>query len=112
MEEDWSVVRSLSFTPEEKRFLTDNKVQIAQGFCRQCSECVPGCSRGVDIPTLMRVHMYTASYRNFQHARQTLEEIPEDRAIGACVSCAGCTVRCAHGVDVRERLEDLRALYA
>lgn len=111
MEQDWPVAHTLDFTPEEKQFLADRNVKLARGYCRQCSTCVAQCPQRTDIPTLMRVHMYATCYRNFQHARQTLEDIPEGRSYAACAACSSCPVQCPHGVDVAGRIKDLAVIY-
>jgi succinate dehydrogenase/fumarate reductase-like Fe-S protein len=66
----------------------------------------------VDVPTLMRTHMYAANYANFEQARATFEEIPAAASLGQCASCASCAARCAHNVAIAERIADLKAIYA
>jgi len=66
----------------------------------------------VDIPTLMRTHMYAASYANFEQARATFEEIPADASLRNCTDCAQCSARCANNVRIGERVADLKAIYA
>jgi len=111
MEENFSVARGLEYTAEEKKFLTDRQIKLALGHCRQCTECVAQCPVGADVPTLMRVHMYATCYRNFEHARLTLDEVPQGRSLDACKDCDGCRVRCRNGVDVAGRLGELATIY-
>ena len=87
MEEDFSVAYDLKYTLEEKRFLEDRDVKLSLGYCRQCQQCLSTCPKGVDIPTLMRTHMYVACYTNFYQARDTLDEIPRGKSLDACVLC-------------------------
>ena len=112
MHEDFSVARNLEYTPEEKEFLSDNSIKLSMGFCRQCRQCLSTCPKGADVPTLMRTHMYAAQYANFHHARAVLDEIPKSRGIQACASCTQCTARCAHTVDIHQRIDELKAMYA
>jgi len=112
MEENFSVTRGLAFTPEEKKFLTLKNVKLAMGSCRQCTECVGQCPKNADVPTLMRVHMYATSYRNFEHARMTLGEIEEGRSLENCTSCDRCRVNCRNGLDVARRISELATIYA
>ena len=111
MKEDFAVAFDLDYTPEEKKFLGDNDIKLSMGFCRQCKTCLASCPEGVDIPTLMRTHMYAAQYANFHHARATLNEISKDRSLQNCVSCAECVARCANTVDIRNRIEELKLIY-
>jgi predicted aldo/keto reductase-like oxidoreductase len=112
MNEDLSVMRNLEYTEDEKRFLADNELKLGLGFCHQCRLCVATCPHGVDVPTLMRTHMYAAQYSNFRQARAVLDEIPADRGIKVCSSCGTCKAECANCVDIAYRIEDLKLIYA
>ncbi len=111
IDDDFPVAFNLEYTDEEKKFLNDMGVSLSIGYCRQCRDCVTLCSREVDIPTLMRVHMYATSYHNFIHARQTLDDIPLKRSLGNCAFCAQCSVRCEHGVNIATRIRELKTIY-
>jgi predicted aldo/keto reductase-like oxidoreductase len=111
MKQDLSVVFGLEYTEDEKRFLADNELQVGLGFCRQCQQCLATCPHRVDVPTLMRTHMYAAQYSNFRQARATLDGIPSGRSISACTSCDVCTAECANAVDIAYRIEELKQIY-
>jgi predicted aldo/keto reductase-like oxidoreductase len=110
--ESYSVASNLDLTAEEKAWLADKNVKLALDFCKQCGTCLPTCPNGVDIPTLMRTHMYAANYANFEHARATFDQIPPHAGLPNCGTCATCTARCANNVRIAERLADLKAMYA
>jgi predicted aldo/keto reductase-like oxidoreductase len=112
MREDFSVAFDLAYTEDERNLLEDNEVVVGMGFCRQCGTCVASCPRGVDIPTLMRTHMYAAQYSNFHHARATLGEISPGEGLAACTGCADCAARCARSVDIAGRIAELKMIYA
>jgi len=113
MEEDFSVARGLEYTPQEKKFLDDRNVRLSMlGMCRQCKGCLASCPRGVDVPSLMRVHMYAACYSNFYHARETLEDIPVRNSLTLCSSCDRCAAACVRRVDIAGRIDELKAIYA
>ena len=111
MNEDVSVAFDLEYTEDEKRFLADNELQLGLGFCRQCRRCVASCPHGVEVPTLMRTHMYAAQYSNFRQARATLDLIAPERSIGRCTSCDTCTARCVNSVDIAYRIGELKLIY-
>lgn len=111
MEEDFSVASDFAYTSEEEKFLADNNVKVSMGFCRQCRTCVATCPLNVDIPNLMRTHMYVARYSNFYEARATLDEIPRERGLSACRSCTMCTARCARTIDIAQRIGELKLMY-
>ena len=110
--QSFSVASGLDYTAEEKAWLADKSVMAALDFCKQCGTCLPTCPKGVDIPTLMRTHMYAANYANFEHARATFDAIPTHVSLGNCVECAHCVARCANNVRIAERVADLKMMYA
>ncbi|MBN1568916.1 MAG: aldo/keto reductase [Acidobacteria bacterium] len=111
MTEDFSVAYGLKYTEEEKKFLAEKNLRAEIQFCQQCGRCLSTCSRGVDIPTLMRTHMYAARYGNFLHARATLEEIEENAHLRLCASCEECSARCFNDTDIAANIGDLKALF-
>jgi predicted aldo/keto reductase-like oxidoreductase len=111
MKEDFSVAYSLDYREEEKRFLGDKNIRAEVQYCRQCGKCLKTCPNGVDIPTLMRCHMYAASYGNFYQARAALDEIEESRHLRRCGSCSRCSARCSESIDIAMNIEDLRTTY-
>lgn len=109
---NFSVASDPEYSEEEKELLSDNNITLGMGFCRQCRTCLAHCPYDVDIPTLIRTHMYAAQYGNFSLARATLDEIPSSKGIKACVSCESCLASCAHSVDIDRRLTELKLMYA
>jgi len=113
MEEDFCVAYSLEYTDEERKFLNDRDVKAATGsLCHQCSRCMPSCPNQVDIPSLMRTHMYAVNYPNFYQAWNTLREIPTGKGLDMCVSCDSCKATCIRGVDIASRIAELKQIYA
>lgn len=112
MKEDFSVAYGIDYTEDEEKFLGDNRITLGMAYCRQCKTCVASCPQKVDIPSLMRTHMYAAQYANFHEARATLKSIAKERSLAACGSCESCTAKCANQVDIARRIENLRAMYA
>jgi len=112
IEDDMAVACDLNYKPEEKQFLEDRNVKDSLGYCLQCQRCIQTCPKGVDIPTLMRTHMYATCYSNYYQASDTLESIPESKSISVCSSCMLCTAQCANRIDIARRIGELKALYA
>ncbi len=111
MQEDFSVARNLEYTAEEKKLLSDNNVKLSLGYCHQCRECLATCPDGVDIPNLMRTHMYAAQYGNFHQARATLNDIPGNAGLRLCSECSSCQAQCANTVDIAHRIDELKMIY-
>jgi len=100
------------YTDEERRFLADNDIKLSMEFCRQCRYCVATCPNNVEIPALMRTHMYTRQYADFDLARQTLDLIESDRGLSACAACSTCRAECANSVNIARKIAELIAVYA
>jgi len=112
LEQNFSVASSLAYTTEEQEFLSDKKNVDAAQFCVQCGECRSDCPLGVDIPQLMRSHMYAMQYANFRLAAETMGDIGRGKGLAACGSCASCRATCRHSVNIATKIEHLRTLAA
>jgi predicted aldo/keto reductase-like oxidoreductase len=109
MESNFSIMGDPALTDEEEKSLVPPEgPPVSRLYCRQCSACTGQCPEWVDIPTLMRSYMYAYAYRNLAHARQTLFHAGDGRL--PCLDCKACRVKCAVGLDIRERLLDIRRL--
>jgi len=110
MEEDFSVAQGLEYTKEEQRFLDDENVREQIAFCRQCRQCVPTCPKGVDVPALMRIHMYAYGYGDMDMVHLAKEENQGNRHLFKCRACSQCKAVCTHSVPVAENISSLKLL--
>jgi predicted aldo/keto reductase-like oxidoreductase len=108
LEQDFTVARGLNYTDEEKRFLANKTFAAEAEFCRQCGECTNECPKRVDIPVLMRSHMYAVQYRNPTMARETLAWTALSRGLDACAGCQTCPVTCRHEVQIGRKIQELK----
>ena len=108
--QDFSVARNLAYTDDEKRFLADKSFAASAEFCQQCGQCREDCPKRVDIPVLMRSHMYAVQYRNARMAREMLARLPGGRGLDACHACETCAASCRNSVRIARKIEDLKAL--
>lgn len=111
LEQDFSVVRNLAYTDPEKRFLADKAFVAQAEFCQQCGQCREDCPERVDIPALMRSHMYAVQYRNASMARQLLAKSEPGRGLDACRSCASCQAHCRNTVQIARKIAQLKELH-
>ncbi|HUO15079.1 MAG TPA: aldo/keto reductase [Verrucomicrobiae bacterium] len=108
LEQDFSVAWDLNYTDEERRFLVDKSFQAEAEFCQQCGKCKKDCPNQVDIPVLMRSHMYAMQYRNNEMAREMLRWIMPGRGLEACASCESCRVACRNEVRIGRKIHELK----
>jgi len=108
--QDFSVARNLAYTDDEKRFLADKSFTASAEFCQQCGQCREDCPKRVDIPVLMRSHMYAVQYRNTGMAREMLARLPGGHGLDACHACETCAASCRNSVRIARKIKDLKAL--
>lgn len=102
-----SVMNNLKMTSAERSHL-DKISRQSSMYCLQCEECVPQCPAEHHIPTLMRSYMYAHGYKNMQMARTTLDSMNLKKIV--CEDCETCTVKCARGFNVKEKILDIARL--
>lgn len=116
LQEDLSIMSDLALTPQEERDLALGELLGLPGlYCQQCGSCRSQCPAGLDIPMLMRSHMYAFGHHRPEKAQRVLRSWQSSgtRQVTdiACRSCPRCEVRCSLGLDVRSRaLEVMRVL--
>jgi len=110
LEQDFSVARNLAYTEEENKFLANKTFAAEAEFCQQCGQCIEDCPKNVDIPALMRSHMYSVQYRNAGLAQQLLASVGAGRGLDACRSCESCAASCRNTVQIARKIEQLKAL--
>jgi len=110
LEQNFSVASNLAYTTEEKEFLSDKNAVANAQFCAQCGQCRPDCPQGVDIPQLMRSHMYAVQYSNHSLAAETMAPIASGKGLATCESCESCRATCRHSVNIARKIEHLKKL--
>ena len=105
LELDLTVMEDLTLTEEEKKDLIQGNDLHTSLYCQQCEQCIPQCPGQLPIPSLMRGYMYAYGYRNLDAAHDLVSslELPDN----PCRSCSSCSVKCASGFNVKERIEDI-----
>lgn len=110
LSEDFSVAFNLEYDDEEKKFLDGENVRHKMAFCQQCRGCVQACPKGVDIPTLMRIHMYAYQYRNMDLVHLAQKEMDEKKGISMCTNCEKCQAICSHSVPIAKNIAALKKI--
>jgi predicted aldo/keto reductase-like oxidoreductase len=110
MDLDFSVMKNLSLTNEEKRELKISSLLPGSFYCQQCRSCVPLCPHKVEIPTLMRAYMYAEAYGNLIQAEMTVNDLPRKRGLNTCEGCETCIAECRYGIKISERMHVLRTM--
>jgi predicted aldo/keto reductase-like oxidoreductase len=107
LEQNITVAFDLEYTAGEKEFLGDRALMAHAQFCQQCGQCQPACPHGVEIPALMRSHMYAVQYANLDMARSTLACLEAGRGLAPCASCGVCKAVCRNDVNIGANISRL-----
>ncbi len=111
LQADVDVAYNLEYTQEETKFLEDHNVKLAmQSVCRFCNGCKGTCPHGVDILSLMRTHMYAASYGNMHMTKSAFSGIEQGRGLDVCNQCGECVAQCRNRVEIAGRIEELKGM--
>ncbi len=108
LEQNFSVASNLAYSPAEEEFLSDKKTVADAQFCQQCGKCREDCPLGVEIPTLMRSHMYAVQYSNRSLAAATIAAVAEDKGLDACKDCDSCRANCRNSVNIAAKIQYLK----
>jgi hypothetical protein len=101
LRDDLDVARAPTLTPAERRDLEADDELGFNGYCKQCGECTAQCPHGLDVPALMRGHMYAFAHGQPAKAHHALKSWTASDV--PCRECSACAVKCPAGVDVRWR---------
>ena len=107
-------LRSMSspFTPADEQVLTAQLEFLRPRYCRMCNSCDGVCAQGLPVADVLRFLMYAEGYGQFPMARENFLAMPAELRNVRCGDCSDCTVKCANGVHVRERLQRAQEIFA
>jgi predicted aldo/keto reductase-like oxidoreductase len=110
MDLDFSVMKNLTLSDEEKRGLTIASMSRDPLYCQQCGACISSCNQRVEIPTLMRAYMYAEGYGNLIQAEAAVGELTREPGLNACGNCVACSALCPFGINIGARVNALMAM--
>ena len=107
-------VRAMSepFTEGERTLLAAVLREYSPDYCRMCGRCEGTCAQGLPVGEILRCSMYAQGYAQFALGRGHFLELPAAAREHSCGACQRCTVRCAYGVRVAERIRRTQELLA
>jgi hypothetical protein len=111
--EDTAVMGMMQLTQADLDALSRYEVAIAPYYCHRCDSCRRTCPMGVDISEINRSLMYAeGGYNDLSLARMNYGEIPTAASAAACGECERCVAACPHGLNIGERMQRARELFA
>lgn len=107
LHEHLPLLKKLDFTPEEKVAIEDKGSTSAAShvFCANCEKCLPQCPKKVDVASLMRSYMYAYGHKNLWLSKEYIKDMDLSRI--PCSDCGRCSVKCAMGFDVKQKVLEL-----
>ena len=109
--EDMAVMNK-KLTPADLDLLKAYQVATAGFYCHRCGACTGSCRAGLDIAHINRCLMYADGYGDRELALATYAELAPEMTAQACAGCSQCTARCANGLNVAERMQRARHVFA
>ena len=100
------------YTEKDEKLLTTQLASISPKYCRMCGACGGVCDKGVPVPDVLRFLTYVEGYGQFALARERFLELPQPVRDIRCSDCASCSVKCAYGVTVRDRVMHAQGILA
>jgi uncharacterized protein len=100
------------FSPADEKTLTAHLKNIRPSYCSMCGSCEGTCSKGLPVPEILRYLMYAENYGRFSLGRQEYASLPEHLTSVRCSDCSRCTVQCANGVQVVQRVSRAQEWFA
>lgn len=100
-------------TPEEKDYasvLAAAPKHAFSGQCAYCGHCAP-CPKGIDVAMVNKL-LDLAEMTNAPSPSLVAHYRSLAANAGDCVGCGGCETRCPFGVNVRERMDAARKIFA
>ncbi len=102
-------VMGMKLSLRDERVLGRYAQAIEPFYCTLCGECEGTCPNGVRISVVNRALMYAEGYKEPLLARETFREA---RAASGCAGCTTCVARCANGLNIAEKMQRARSLFA
>ena len=109
VEQNTSAVDDLSLLTEaELAEIAAIRDKLSDNFCRRCGYCAP-CTVGIDIPACFTMANYLENYELADWARSryfSYQAHAED-----CIGCGKCEERCPYQLPIREKLQEIKAIF-
>lgn len=109
VEQNTAAVDDLSpLTAEELAEIGAIRDKLSGNFCRRCGYCAP-CTAGIDIPACFTMANYLENYELADWARSryyAYQTHAED-----CIGCGKCEERCPYQLPIREKLQQIKAVF-
>jgi len=105
LEEALDSAVNLRLTRDDKKYLSSAHPSM---YCQGCRICEWQCPKRLPIPEMMRAYMYNYGYKSPALAKEVIDELALTGDL--CSDCAVCTVRCASGFQVAEKVKDISRL--
>jgi len=102
---NFSVMANLNLDKKDVHQLAKAKLISTGHYCSSCLECLPTCTKRVDIPDIMRSLMYHKGYRNPRLALETYTGIPSRQSLDACLDCGNCKAVCRNGNNIGKAIQ-------
>ncbi|MCX5808111.1 MAG: aldo/keto reductase [Proteobacteria bacterium] len=107
-----TAVMGMKLTRRDGQILERYAEAISPYYCHLCAQCEPTCPQNVAISIINRSIMYAEGYGNYELARSTYDELQQNESAFVCSNCTECVARCANGLNIANKMQKARMLFA
>jgi hypothetical protein len=107
-----TAVMGMKLTWRDGQILERYAEAISPYYCHLCAQCEPTCPQNVAISTINRSIMYAEGYENYELARSTYDELQQNESAFACSNCTECVAHCVNGLNIADKMQKARTLFA
>jgi uncharacterized protein len=100
------------YTHADEKLLSSLNEQIRPDYCRMCYQCKGVCPKGLPVADMLRFLSYHDFYGDYHHAVVSYRDLAKEVRDVHCDDCDACSIHCANGVQVRDRLMRAQQLLA
>ena len=112
MLQEASAVMGMKLTRRDERILHQYAEAISPYYCHMCAQCEPTCPQSISISTINRSIMYAEGYGNYELARSTYDELKVKESALVCSNCIECVAYCVNGLNIAQKMQKARTLFA
>jgi len=105
-------VMGKKLTANDISILNRYTASISSVYCTMCSSCNGSCPNGVKVQDINRFLMYYEGYGDYYLGKSNYKSLTTNEVAQVCIDCDSCIVKCATGLNIKEKMVRAHSLFA